>query len=349
MSAASPPHDEARRLARLASYEVLDTAAESAFDDLARLAARVSGMPFALLSLIDRSRQWIKACHGLDATEIPRERSLCAQAILTPDRALLVTDARQDPRFANNPLVMGAPGIRAYAGVPLVDAEGLAIGTLCVMDREARLPDQDRMASLGAVARSATITLEWRRAQRQMERLALSDALTGLMNRPAFLQALRQAVARQRRDRDPFSLLCFDLDGLKRVNDVHGHATGDRALVEVARLVLLHTRVGDVGARLGGDEFAVLLQGGDGAEAALVADRLRRVVKQAMDARGWPITISIGAVSFLTPPEDEDEALAMADELMSSAKRSGPNRALCVDHGVARGFVPALREQRQLA
>jgi diguanylate cyclase (GGDEF)-like protein len=342
MPALSQHPDEERRLAALASYDVLDTEGESSFDDLTRLAARVSGMPFALISLIDQSRQWIKSRHGLGATEIPRAQSFCAHAILTPDRPLLVTDASQDPRFANNPLVTGVPAIRSYAGVPLVNAEGLAIGTLCAMDHKPRLPNPDQLASLAGVARSATTALEWRRAQRQMARLALSDALTGLMNRPAFLHALRQAVARQRRDRDPFSLLYFDLDGLKRVNDVHGHATGDIALVEVARLVRSHTRIEDVAARLGGDEFAVLLQGGDGAEAALVADRLRRVVKRAMDARGWPITISIGAVCFLTPPEDQCEALAMADELMCSAKRSGPNRALCVDHGVARRLVPGM-------
>jgi len=245
--------------------------------------------------------------------------------------------------------VTGAPDIRFYAGVPLVNAEGCPLGTLCVIDREPRTLDPDQLETLSTLARTVTTTLELRRAMRQVGRLALSDALTGLMNRPAFLHALRQTTARQRRDRDPFSLLYFDLDGLKRVNDVHGHATGDMALVEVARLVRSHTRMEDVAARLGGDEFAVLLQGGDGAETALVAERLRRVVKQAMDVRGWPITISIGAVCFLTPPEDEGEALAMVDELMSSAKRSGPNRALCVDHGVARRLVPGMRAQRQFA
>lgn len=258
--------------------------------------------------------------------------AFCGHAILEPDRPLVVQDATQDPRFADNPLVTGDPNIRFYAGVPLVNTEGHALGTLCVIDQAPRALPPEQVETLASLARTVTTTLELRRAMRRVEHLALTDALTGLQNRPAFLSSLRKIIARQRRARAPFSLLYLDLDGLKRVNDVQGHAAGDAALIGVGRVLRTHIRTEDVAARLGGDEFAALLEGGDGAEAALVAERLRRVIKKTMDDGSFPVTASIGAVCFMTPPEDESEALAMADELMYAAKRGGRNRVLCLDH-----------------
>ncbi len=109
MPPAPPPSDEAERLAALRSYDVLDTACEEAFDDLARLAARLTGCPIALVSLADAERQWFKARVGLDAQETPRDLAFCAHAILRPEEPLVVPDATRDPRFADNALVTGEP------------------------------------------------------------------------------------------------------------------------------------------------------------------------------------------------------------------------------------------------
>jgi diguanylate cyclase (GGDEF)-like protein len=332
MPAAPLPPDEPERLAALHDYAVLDTAFEVAFDEIVKLAARLTGMPIALISLLDADRQWFKARVGLELAETPRDHAFCGHAILTPGQPLLVADATQDPRFADNPLVTGAPGFRAYAGVPLCTPEGHALGTLCVLDHVPRQLSPEATQTLAALARTVVTTLELRRLTRQVERLALTDALTGLPNRPALQGALRAALARQRRDTKPFSLLYLDLDGMKRVNDVLGHAAGDAALRAVSAQLRGCMRQEDVVARIGGDEFAAVLNGGDGAEAALVAERARLAVKRAMDAQGWPITASIGAVCFLTPPEDGGEALAIADSLMYAAKTGGGNRALCADH-----------------
>lgn len=133
MQAAPFALDEEKRLAVLRALDLLDTPPEPAFDLITRIAANAIGVPIALVSLIDRDRQWFKSRVGLAVSETPREYAFCAHCILG-DGVLLVPDALQDERFFDNPLVTGAPGVRFYAGVPLRSADGLALGSLCVLD-----------------------------------------------------------------------------------------------------------------------------------------------------------------------------------------------------------------------
>ncbi|HET9032368.1 MAG TPA: PAS domain S-box protein [Dokdonella sp.] len=141
----SKPDNEVQRLTRLQELGVHDTAAEPAFDALTRTARLVTGAPIALISLVDENRQWFKSNQGLaEARETPRDLAFCAHAILVDD-VMVVPDASRDPRFADNPLVTGKPGIRFYAGAPITLRDGLCMGTLCVIDRQAReLTDQQR-------------------------------------------------------------------------------------------------------------------------------------------------------------------------------------------------------------
>ena len=156
------PAREPERLAALRAYDVLDSEPERSFDDIVRLAAQVCATPIALVSLVDDRRQWFKAKHGLDARETPRATAFCAHAIATPDRSMLVRDATRDPRFAENPLVTDEPHIRFYAGAPLVDAEGHALGTLCVIDRTPRDLDAPQVEGLEALAQQVMRLLELR-------------------------------------------------------------------------------------------------------------------------------------------------------------------------------------------
>jgi signal transduction histidine kinase len=137
MVAAGIPANESERLQALRDLEILDTLAEEAFDRFTRIAAGLLGAPIALVSLVDEARQWFKSHHGLDATETPRDMAFCAYAVLNDD-LLVVDDATKDPRFADNPLVTGAPDIRFYAGAPLRTRDNFAIGTLCVIDKQPR-------------------------------------------------------------------------------------------------------------------------------------------------------------------------------------------------------------------
>ncbi len=153
MTAAPLPANESQRLERLRNYGVLDTPAEEAFDRVVRLAAAILDVPIALISLIDDGRQWFKAKVGLDAPETPRDFAFCAHAILGND-VFVVADAALDPRFKTNPLVVGDPKIRFYAGAPLTTHDGLNLGTVCAIDRKPRtLTEEEKvlLRDLGAI------------------------------------------------------------------------------------------------------------------------------------------------------------------------------------------------------
>ncbi|MFN3838136.1 MAG: PAS domain-containing protein [Brevundimonas sp.] len=163
--------EEADRLAALRQYGVLDTTPEASFDDLATLAARICDAPMAAVSLVDAERQWFKAEIGLGVSETPRPASFCAQAMLS-DQALVITDAQRDPRFADNPLVTGAPHIRFYAGFPLKTPTGAPLGALCVLDEKARpegLTELEALA-LKTLAQQVMTQLELRRALLERDR-----------------------------------------------------------------------------------------------------------------------------------------------------------------------------------
>lgn len=126
-----------QRLEALAAYDIIDSPAEQAFDDLTRLTSFICGTPIALVTLLDARRQWFKSARGLDATETPIKQASCAQAI-EQEQVFIVDGASQDERFARNELVTGEPHIRFYAGAPLVTPSGVPLGTICAIDRVPR-------------------------------------------------------------------------------------------------------------------------------------------------------------------------------------------------------------------
>lgn len=168
------PKNETERLAALLSYEVLDTGPERVFDNLVWLATRVTGCPISTLTLVDETRQWFKARHGVgDLACTPRDAAgFCAHAIMTPDRPLIVPDATRDPCFVANRLVAGPPGIRFYAGVALVNPDGYALGALCVVDVAPREIGEEELSALRRLAEAAVTALELRRMRRIAYRFA---------------------------------------------------------------------------------------------------------------------------------------------------------------------------------
>lgn len=162
------PGNELERLRALDSYQILDTPAEAGFDDLTWLAGAICGAPIALVTMVAEGRQWFKSSLGLPARETPRDESFCSHAILRPADMLVVEDATKDDRFADNPLVLGDPAIRFYAGVPLITPDGLPIGTFCVIDRVPRTLNAEQTRALRVLAGSAMALLDLRRSVREM-------------------------------------------------------------------------------------------------------------------------------------------------------------------------------------
>ncbi|MEO7775555.1 MAG: diguanylate cyclase [Steroidobacteraceae bacterium] len=188
------PKDEGARLMALSRLAILDTPPEEVFDRITRLAARALGVPIALVSLVDQTRQWFKSCVGLQVAETAREISFCGHVVFNRE-GLIVADASIDQRFADNPLVTGEPKIRAYMGVPIFTGDAQPIGTLCVMDTEPRPFDEQDLAVLQdfaamvedaiharELAQSAKQTVQFAQTQEQLFRDSFEQAGVGMVH-----------------------------------------------------------------------------------------------------------------------------------------------------------------------
>lgn len=149
-----PPilENEIDRLNELKSFHVLDTLPEKDYDELTLIAAQICGTPVSLVSLVDENRQWFKSNNGFSLPQTPRDLAFCAHAIAEPNNLLVVQDARKDERFFDNPFVTGEPNIVFYAGIPIVTAEGFALGTLCVLDSKPRVLSPEQLKALTSLA-----------------------------------------------------------------------------------------------------------------------------------------------------------------------------------------------------
>ncbi len=306
------PLNETQRLKSLHSLKILDTPSEERYDRITRMAKRVFDVEICLVSLVDNDRQWFKSRQGLAVCETSREISFCGHAILG-EEPFIVSNALEDERFTDNPLVTGPPNIRFYAGCPIHSPEGFRIGTLCIIDPAPKLLDQEDINTLKDLA--AMIEDEIRVSSQ-----ITVDELTQVANRRGFNLVADHLLSLCRRTGTLAELVYFDLDGFKHVNDTLGHAAGDKLLKHFAALLLKCFRKADVVGRLGGDEFVVLL--GDSAGCSQVAlERLREMAAEPDCNILTQLDWSVGTAQFDADRHVNIEALlAEADARMYEDK-----------------------------
>jgi diguanylate cyclase (GGDEF)-like protein len=310
------PIDEAIRLKNLRSLKLLDTPAEERFDRLTRLAKSFFDVPMALVTLVDRQRVWSKSGTDNAEREVAREISICSQAILGKHDVLIVNDASKDNRFAHMPYVTGEPHIRFYAGVPLTYLDGSKMGTFCILDTKPRTLSEEEIEHLKSLAEIA---------QRELivTQLATLDDLTGIPNRRGFIALAQKSLQLCHRQDIPASLVFFDINKFKNINDTYGHAEGDRALIAFAQQMRFTFRDSDVIARLSGDEFVALLPNTHVVSAEDLIQRFRGAIDayNQKARRGYNIAFSSGIIAVNTDkPQSIDVLLDRADSVMYQQK-----------------------------
>lgn len=314
------PENEDSRLDTLLALKILDTPPEERFDRLTRMAKQLFDVPIAVVSLVDKDRQWFKSCVGLDVSETPRDISFCGHAILD-DELFIVSDALQDERFADNPLVLDEPKIRFYAGCPLKSLNGYNLGTFCIIDDKPKNLNKDEIASFKDLAFMAERELS-------IVHMATVDDLTKVSNRRGFIMVAQHSLNFCKRHEFPASLAYFDLNNFKPINDKFGHAEGDKALINFANQLNDAFRESDIFARLGGDEFAALLSNTtkDQAEEVVlrIQNNLEKFNREAN--RGYEINFSHGIVEYNPNSHQSIKALlADGDSLMYKQKKQKNN------------------------
>ena len=341
------PDNENQRLLALESYQILDSLPEQAYDDIARLAAYICGVDKAMVAFIDKDRKWHKARFNVKPSEMPRDYVICAKTILS-EEPLIVSHASEDERVSNIGMVCGPPHLQFYAGVPLIAEGGLILGTVCAIDTEPHEISQEQIEALQALSRQVMQLLKLRKniilleeaekclhiQQKQLnennkvlQKLSITDELTGLNNRRSLNDALEKETVRAARYFAPLSVLMIDIDHFKRFNDKFGHSIGDVVLAGVAKAIQSHCRTSDFCARYGGEEFVVLLPHTNLLDAQKLANQYCTDIEH-LNIDGKQVTISIG-ISEFDPHKTAEELFKSADAALHRAKEMGRNRACC--------------------
>ncbi|MCZ0964199.1 sensor domain-containing diguanylate cyclase [Paracoccus benzoatiresistens] len=312
--------NEEERLAALRRYKILDAEPEKEFDEIVTLVRSIFNISHAAINLIGSDRQWSMATASeriVPRRSCARSEAFCDYTIRGED-AMMVDDATQDPRFAQNRFVTGPVGIRSYLGVPLSTPDGYKIGALCVFGTEPRRfteADKEVLSNLAKVVMS----------QFELRLTVRTDGLTGVLTRRAFLARLDLVVAEN--SNAPNTLVLVDLDHFKSINDQFGHPAGDIVLTRVASVMWDQARKSDSVGRLGGEEFGILLQGASLSQGQEMMSRLQAQISELSisEINGGTVTISAG-VAERYQGEMCRSWIERADSALYAAKRGGRNR-----------------------
>lgn len=303
--------DEHARQRALDTYRVVDSLPEAAYEDIVRLASMLCGTPIALVSLIDRERQWFKANLGMEREQTPRDEAFCDHAIREPQRLMEVPDATLDARFVDNPFVTGEDHVRFYAGMPLVTPGGAAIGTLCVIDREPRQLDDIQRQALASLAR---LTMNMMDAHHRETDSLRAKALAEAVAAPTPVDAPRRA--------DPgvlgFGVAIFEVQDLAGAVRRRGERVVNAELERIRDALQGALRPGSadsVNHSTGSAEFIVVLHGN---HSAATYQKLQVLVPSLERDTGLHL---LSAAAAANSPEDKVEMVFLrADAALSEVK-----------------------------
>lgn len=335
MCETTPP--EEKRLEAVRSLNLLDRPEEERFQRITRLVRRHFRAARCAITLVDEHRAYSLAQDGeVRSVERSRADSLCASVV--SGKVPLVVSESSDADIGTYAELVERLNLKFYAGVPILNPDGFAVGALCVVDHAPRRFSRRDLESLADFAAIVEDEIMLRRAdssQRelisQVERLrikAFVDPLTGVWNRGAIFEILLRESERSRRVGHPLGLCMFDLDHFKRVNDTYGHQVGDLVLQETCRRARNCIRPYDALGRYGGEEFLVVFPDSGYDQSLRQAERLRRAVgEEPFDlgkSQKGHITVSVG-VALYSPQEELNGLVARVDQALYKAKHQGRN------------------------
>ncbi|WOI51994.1 sensor domain-containing diguanylate cyclase [Parvularcula sp. LCG005] len=341
------PRFEQQKIEVLQRYKILDGSKEYDTSHIPRTVSLVFDMPMVIVALNERYRKWFKSSCNMTDEQHDILQGFCAHAQLS-DAAFCVEDARDEEYFAREEAVQGDPNVVFFAGAPLRNPDGIRFGTLCLIDQRPRTLDAMQMNILNSFAamlsqdiclRSAgryalADLIETEKDKSDLYGLAMTDSLTGALNRRAFFRFSEREMSRTRRYNLDMCVMMLDIDFFKKVNDVHGHNAGDMVLSKFVKTLIDTVRDEDLVGRLGGEEFAIVIPETSKERAGALADRIRNNVKAMRfngDGGNFSISVSIGISEPAINETDIDPSLERADKALYEAKRAGRDRVVLAD------------------
>lgn len=341
MQLASTPDNEEQRRTSVARMNIIATPREADFDRITRIAKIHFNVETCIITTADKDTIWTHANAGTPAPNIPRDISMCGHTLISEDY-FIIPDTLKDPRFSDNPLVLGPQKIRFYAGVPIKNVEGFSAGTFCMFDTNPRELSTNEVNVLQDFAKLAEMAYRARNlGQSQSELLveldvakrnALIDPLTKIWNRGGLDRLLNAELAIAAKANEPIAVVMVDLDKFKTINDSFGHSKGDNAIRLAADLLKSAVRSTDIVARYGGEEFTIVMRGLPSAQLSKVTCKVlslfrEKAVLNMEDGSSHAFTASVGA-AFVDNVEQNikpDILLKAADDAVYQAKKRGRN------------------------
>jgi len=326
------------RIAGIHKFAGFYTPMEERFERISRLGIRALSVRAAGVALIADETMWFKSIVGWRVTEMPLKDSL-QQPMLDSGKPLIVSDTREDSRYAKLPLVTGKPMLRFFAGYPIQDDEGGIIGAFCAFDTRPKEADEklsEILSDLGHLTEREFLTTELWNAQSQLvsklgtaRRQALLDPLTRVWNRRGGTDLLELVLEESKSCHENIAICVADIDHFKAINDKYGHATGDQALRKIAASITASIRPDDGVARFGGDEFLVILRDASPDVCRLVAERILDKIQMTRirtEKGSVAVTVSLGmAVSDPSENITAAQIVERADKALYHSKQHGRN------------------------